>query len=177
MLPALDIDASEPFEDWPEEVTCDAGNYALLFSRSAGNPKVEPSPTVSAPVLMSFTFAPLPSPRVRSNVVHIAPWAVARGIFSAASVALRPGGALVFHGPFKESAGGTDKYFVEDSNLRFCDPALWDEQMRGFDGEGWGIRTIGEMTAEATKHGLALRGQCWPVGPSQNFLLLFIKDS
>ena len=66
VLPAVEIDASEPFERWPEEVTQQAGTYALLFSRSAGNPKVEPSPTVSAPVLMSFTFAPLPSPRVRS---------------------------------------------------------------------------------------------------------------
>jgi hypothetical protein len=36
-----------------------------------------------------------------SNVVHIAPWAVAEGIFAGAAVALRTGGSLIFHGPFK----------------------------------------------------------------------------
>lgn len=54
-----------------------------------------------------------------SNVVHIAPWFVAEGIFAGAAAALRPGGSLVFHGPFQI-----------DGKCVNADTQLWDAQAR-----------------------------------------------
>ena len=102
-----------------------------------------------------------------SNVVHIAPWAVAEGIFAGAAAALRPGGSLVFHGPFRR-----------DGKCVNGDTRVFDTQMRGWrDGvKDWGVRDVSEMAAEATKHGLRHVGTEHPVGPAKNFLLHFVKE-
>jgi len=109
-----------------------------------------------------------------SNVVHIAPWTVAEGIFAGAAVALRPGGSLVFHGPFQ-----IDGKCVNDATQ------LWDAQMRGIDDgtgfvrpdadEGYGVREVSEMVAEGAKHGLRHVATEHPVGPAKNYLLQFVK--
>ena len=88
-----------------------------------------------------------------SNVVHIAPWAVAEGIFAGAGAALRSGGSLVFHGPFKR--GG---------KCANADAQLWDCQMRGIDDgsgfvrphadEGWGNRPGPTTTLDIGHHRL-----------------------
>ena len=111
-----------------------------------------------------------------SNVVHIAPWSVAEGIFAGAATALRAGGSLVFHGPFK----------IEGKCVN-ADTQLWDAQMRGIDDgtgfirpnadEGWGVREVSEMVAEGAKHGLQHVATEHPVGPAKNYLLQFRKDS
>jgi hypothetical protein len=111
-----------------------------------------------------------------SNVVHISPWGVAEGIFAGAAAALRPGGSLVFHGPYK-----IDGKCVNDATQ------LWDAQMRGIDdgtgfvrpgaSEGWGVREVSAMAAEGAKHGLLHVATEHPVGPAQNYLLQFVKGS
>lgn len=131
VLPAVEIDASTPFDTWPTAVAL-SGSYALLFA---------------------------------SNVVHIAPWEVAEGIFAGAAAALRPGGSLFFHGPYR-------------LNGRFVGVGheeLWDSQMRSC-AKGWGIRDVSEMTAEGAKHGLRLAATEHPVGPAKNFVLQFVKE-
>ena len=101
-----------------------------------------------------------------SNVVHIAPWAVAEGIFAGAGRALRAGGSLVFHGPYKRD-GKCEGMGHEQ---------LWDEQMRSF-GKDWGIRDVDDMAAEAAKHGMRLATTEHPIGPAKNFLLQFVKEA
>jgi len=101
-----------------------------------------------------------------SNVVHIAPWAVAEGIFKGASAALEDGGSLVFHGPFK----------LEGKCVGAGHEQLWDEQMRGFDGEDWGIRDVSDMVKEAATIGLRLEATELGVGPAKNCLLRFVKE-
>eukprot|EP01051_Picozoa_sp_SAG22_P003274 SAG22_NODE_157_length_16986_cov_17.230177_10_plen_254_part_00 len=110
-----------------------------------------------------------------SNVVHIAPWPVAEGIFAGAAAALRCGGSLVFHGPYKV-----------DGKCVNADTQLWDCQMRGVDDgkgfvrpdadEGWGIREVGDMAAEGLKHALRHVATEHPVGPAKNYLLQFVKE-
>ena len=139
VLPAVDLDGAAPFSSWPPAVTTGEGGASL-----AGG--------------YELVFA--------SNVVHIAPWAVAEGIFAGASSALRRGGSLVFHGPFKRDG----KY------EGLGHEQLWDEQMRGFNGEGWGIRDVGEMAAEGARHGLRHAASEHPVGPAKNFMLHFVKE-
>ncbi len=99
-----------------------------------------------------------------SNVVHIAPWAVAEGIFAGSATALRLGGSLFFHGPFK----------LDGQYYGIGHEQLWDEQMRSFD-RGWGIRDINEMAAEAAKHKLEHVATKASIGPAKNFILQFVK--
>jgi SAM-dependent methyltransferase len=100
-----------------------------------------------------------------SNVVHISPWSVAEGICAGAGRALRTGGSLVFHGPFK----------LDGQCVGLGHEQLWDEQMRAC-GRGWGIRDISEVEAEALKSGLKLVATCRDIGPGKNWILRFVKQ-
>lgn len=75
------------------------------------------------------------------NVIHIAPWEVAHGIVQGASRALRPGGSLIFYGPFKEGGRHTG-----EGNRRF------DEALRAQD-PSWGVRDIDDLSALARDAG------------------------
>lgn len=75
------------------------------------------------------------------NVIHIAPWEVAKGIVRGAAYALRPGGALIFYGPFKEGGRHTG-----EGNRRF------DEALRAQD-PSWGVRDIDDVSALAREAG------------------------
>ena len=88
VLPALEVDVSQPFDTWPEELSvategdhsAGPGSFALMYS---------------------------------SNVLHITPWAVTVGLFAGAGAALRPGGSLMIHGPFKADG----KYSTPETEL------------------------------------------------------------
>lgn len=75
------------------------------------------------------------------NVIHIAPWEVARGIVQGASRALDPGGNLVFYGPFKEGGRHTG-----EGNMRF------DQALRAQD-PAWGVRDLDDLSALADEAG------------------------
>jgi len=75
------------------------------------------------------------------NVIHIAPWEVARGIVQGASRALGPGGSLIFYGPFKEGGRHTG-----EGNMRF------DEALRAQD-PAWGVRDLDDLSALAREAG------------------------
>ena len=101
-----------------------------------------------------------------SNVVHISPWAVAEGIFAGAAAALRRGGSLVFHGPFKQNGKCVN-----------TDTTVFDTQMRAWKGgKGWGVREVSVMAAEAAKQGFRHAATEHPVGPAKNYLLQFVKE-
>lgn len=71
------------------------------------------------------------------NVIHIAPWAVARGIVEGAGIAVVPGGSLIFYGPFKE-----DGRHIGEGNRRF------DEALRA-QNPSWGVRDLADLSALA----------------------------
>ena len=97
-----------------------------------------------------------------SNVTHISPWEVTRGIIAGAASLLHANGRLVVYGPFKR--GGA---FTTESNRSF------DEALRGRN-PAWGYRDVeSEVVPAAEARGLQLI-ECLEM-PANNFLLAFGK--
>lgn len=94
-----------------------------------------------------------------ANVVHIAPWSVAEGLFRGARSQLAEGGFLALYGPFRWSgahvSGGNEAF---DAALRARDP-------------GWGVRDVDDLDPLAHESGL-VRTQTIAM-PSNNHLLFF----
>ena len=79
-----------------------------------------------------------------ANVVHIAPWRVAEGLFAGAGRLLRADGWLFLYGPFKRDGAHTAvSNAVFDSSLRDNNPE-------------WGVRDIAELEKLALAAGLHL---------------------
>jgi Protein of unknown function (DUF938) len=79
-----------------------------------------------------------------ANVIHIAPWRVAEGLFAGAARYLRADGRLYLYGPFKRGGKHT-----AISN------AVFDTSLRDRDPE-WGVRDIEALEQLAAGVGLAL---------------------
>ena len=67
-----------------------------------------------------------------ANVIHIAPWRVAEGLFAGAARYLRADGRLFLYGPFKR-----------DGKHTALSNAVFDTSLREHDAE-WGVRDIGD---------------------------------
>jgi cyclopropane fatty-acyl-phospholipid synthase-like methyltransferase len=94
-----------------------------------------------------------------ANMIHIAPWEAALGLFRGAGRALRSGGVLVIYGPFRMGGAHT-----APSNQAF------DEELRARDPR-WGVRDLEMLQAVAAEHGLALEERV-PM-PANNQTLIF----
>ena len=97
-----------------------------------------------------------------ANVIHIAPWAVAEGIVAGAARVLRPGGRLIFYGPFRENGRHTG-----EGNRSF-DAALRAEN------PGWGIRDTADVTSLASAVGFAAPPELTHM-PANNRILAFTR--
>lgn len=86
-----------------------------------------------------------PSPRVTAmvsiNMIHIAPWPAALGLFAGAGRILHPGDILFLYGPFKQQGKHT-----APSNAQF------DDWLRAQDPD-WGVRDLAEVVDVATAQG------------------------
>ncbi|XP_014670465.1 PREDICTED: UPF0585 protein C16orf13 homolog A-like [Priapulus caudatus] len=96
-----------------------------------------------------------------SNVVHVAPWAVARGLFAGATWALRGSGLLAMYGPFT-----VDGVAQPESNARF------DAALRLQD-PAWGLRDVRELQTLGEENGLELVSS--HEMPANNKMLFFKK--
>merc|ERR1719334_1681660 len=96
-----------------------------------------------------------------TNLIHIAPWNVAEGLFAGAGFLLKPNGAMVTYGPY-----AVDGVLTPESNVRF------DETLRSRDST-WGIRDIRDVKELAFRNGLALEEVIDM--PANNKCLLFRK--
>ena len=94
-----------------------------------------------------------------ANVIHIAPWRVAEGLFTGAARYLREDGRLFLYGPFKR--GGRH---IALSN------AVFDTSLRDRDAE-WGVRDIDDLEKLAAGVGLGLIEIAEM--PANNFILVF----
>ena len=79
-----------------------------------------------------------------ANVIHIAPWRVAEGLFAGAGRYLRTEGRLFLYGPFKRGGKHT-----APSNAAF------DQSLRDRNAE-WGVRDIEDLEKLAANAGLRL---------------------
>jgi SAM-dependent methyltransferase len=96
-----------------------------------------------------------------ANVIHIAPWGVAQGLFAGASQYLRPDGRLFVYGPFKRGGRHT-----ATSN------ALFDTSLRAANPE-WGVRDLEDLERLAEAAGLALVDVAEM--PANNLILVFAR--
>jgi len=96
-----------------------------------------------------------------ANVIHIAPWSVAQGLFAGAAQALQPDGLLVLYGPFKR-----------DGRHTAVSNAVFDTSLREGNPE-WGVRDIADLEALAARNGLALRESIDM--PANNLILVFAR--
>jgi len=79
-----------------------------------------------------------------ANVIHIAPWSVAEGLFAGAGRYLRADGKLFLYGPFKR-----------DGKHTALSNAVFDTSLRNQDAE-WGVRDITDLEKLADSVGLNL---------------------
>ncbi|HKS20570.1 MAG TPA: DUF938 domain-containing protein [Bradyrhizobium sp.] len=98
-----------------------------------------------------------------ANVVHIAPWHVAEGLFAGAARYLSEDGRLFLYGPFKR-----------DGKHTALSNAVFDTSLREQDPE-WGVRDIGDLEKLAAGVGLVLRA-VEPM-PANNMILVFERSS
>ena len=94
-----------------------------------------------------------------ANVIHIAPWRVAEGLFAGAGRYLRADGRLFLYGPFKRGGKHT-----AISN------AVFDTSLRERDAE-WGVRDIEALERLAGQAGLELIEVAEM--PANNLVLVF----
>jgi Protein of unknown function (DUF938) len=96
-----------------------------------------------------------------ANVIHIAPWRVAEGLFAGAGRYLRDDGLLFLYGPFKRDGKHTAvSNAVFDSSLRERDPE-------------WGVRDVAELAQLAAGSGLGLIEII--AMPANNLILAFAR--
>ena len=97
-----------------------------------------------------------------ANVIHIAPWRVAEGLFAGAGRFLREDGRLFLYGPFKRGGKHTAvSNAVFDTSLRERDPE-------------WGVREVEALEQLAAGNGLAL---CRIAEmPANNLILAFERS-
>ena len=94
-----------------------------------------------------------------ANVIHIAPWRVAEGLFAGAARYLDASGRLFLYGPFKRDGKHTAlSNAVFDTSLRHRDPE-------------WGVREIEELQKLAASVGLKLVETAEM--PANNLVLVF----
>jgi SAM-dependent methyltransferase len=97
-----------------------------------------------------------------ANVIHIAPWRVAEGLFAGAARYLRADGRLFLYGPFKRGGKHTAM-----SN------AVFDTSLRQQDAE-WGVRDIADV--EKLANGVGLRLVETHAMPANNMMLAFQRS-
>lgn len=97
------------------------------------------------------------------NVIHIAPWSVAQGLFRGAADRLAPEGFLALYGPFRWRGR-----HVSQSNAAF------DAGLRARDPD-WGVRDVDDLDRLAASCALT-RGEAIEM-PNNNHMLIFARDA
>jgi len=97
------------------------------------------------------------------NMIHIAPWAAAEGLFAGAARHLRPGGGLYLYGPFRRGGRHTaPSNEAFDAGLRAQNPA-------------WGVRDLEDVAELAACHGFA--APLVEAMPANNLSLWFARQA
>ncbi|WBQ14044.1 class I SAM-dependent methyltransferase [Hyphomonadaceae bacterium BL14] len=81
-----------------------------------------------------------------ANMIHIAPWTAAEGLFAGAGGILKPGAQLHLYGPFLEGEATAPSNLEFDASLRARHP-------------GWGVRALAAVDALAARCGFERAGR------------------
>jgi hypothetical protein len=96
------------------------------------------------------------------NMIHISPWEACCGLLEGARIKLKPGGILMFYGPFRQR----DVETVQ-SNREF------DEWLKQRD-PSYGLRLLEDVADEASARGLQLEKVL--TMPANNLLVVFTRQ-
>ncbi len=122
-------------------------------------------PNLLAPIALDVSRRPWPVAGADAvfcaNMVHIAPWSAAEGLFAGAGELLPAGGALFTYGPYRFHGS-----FTAPSNAAF------DDSLRQRDAR-WGVRDVADLTPLAASCGLELEETLEL--PANNHILVFRK--
>jgi SAM-dependent methyltransferase len=149
-LPTLTFQPSDP----------DAGRRRSIDAWSAGLANVRAALALDAtdPAWPSGFAAVL-----CFNMIHIAPWPAAEGLFRGARDALEPGGALLLYGPFRR-----DGFHTSPGNAAF------DAELRARN-PAWGLRDLEAVNTLAEGAGFAPAAET--AMPANNLMLAFRRRS
>lgn len=168
------------------EIASGTGEHAVCFARGVDAASWQPSDpdapsrasiaawiahegaaNVLAPIAIDAREGDWPVEReafdavVSINMIHIAPWEAALGLFAGAARALKGGGVLFLYGPFRRDGEHTaPSNAAFDASLKARDPS-------------WGVRDIADVERAAGEQGLALNEIV--AMPTNNFSLIFAR--
>ena len=111
-------------------------------------------PDPKAPDLFTAIFC--------ANVIHIAPWRVAEGLFRGAARHLAPDGRMFLYGPF-----------MKDGQHNAPSNAAFDADLRARNAE-WGVRDIADLRLLADESDLGLTNEVQM--PANNRILIFERS-
>ena len=135
---------------WRAHTKLDNVKPPVRLDASAGDWKL---PALGLPSLFLAMFC--------ANVIHIAPWAVAEGLFAGAGRHLTADGRLFLYGPFRR-----------DGRHNAPSNAAFDESLRR-ENPRWGVRDTAELGALAAANKLRLAEISEM--PSNNAILTFAR--
>lgn len=150
---------------WPTDI--DPAALASVEARrvEAGCPNIAPARRLDVTErpwsIEQAPGEPTVSAVFNANMIHIAPWAAAEGLFAGAGRVLRPGGRLFVYGPFR-----FDGVYTAPSNAAF------DRRLRARDPR-WGVRDLADLRPLAEAAGLS-ETAIVPM-PANNHLLVFTR--
>jgi SAM-dependent methyltransferase len=148
---------------WPSDLN-DAHLKSIAAWRAhAGLPNIQPPRRIDLADPAWDTASGLPRLLAVfcANVIHIAPWQVAEGLFAGAGRALRDDGRLFLYGPFKR-----------DGKHTAVSNAVFDTSLRDNNPE-WGVRDIADLEKLAAANGLRL-AETFAM-PANNMILMFVR--
>jgi SAM-dependent methyltransferase len=123
-------------------------------------------PNVRPPIVLDAADDVWPVERADAlvciNMVHIAPWSAALGLFAGAARLLPPDGVLFLYGPYRFAGA-----FTAPSNEAF------DRSLRDQD-PAWGVRDVDDLEAAAAARGLVLEDVV--AMPANNHCLIFRRS-
>jgi len=146
-----------PHLDWqPSDAHPDALASIAAWRAAAGLPNLREPLTIDAaapdwPVGQADAL-------LNINMVHISPWASARGLITGAARLLKSGAPLILYGPWlKDDIATAPSNFAFDADLKRRDPE-------------WGLRRVEDFAGAAAERGLRLIET--RVMPANNLMLL-----
>lgn len=132
-LPDLAIQPSDPDKD--------ARASIRAWTAEAALPNLRPPLAIDAALPDTWPGDLAPDAMLCVNMIHIAPWQAAIGLFTGAGRLLSPGAPLLLYGPYRRDGRHTaDSNAAFDADLRARNPA-------------WGVRDLEKVAELADSQG------------------------
>ena len=145
----------------PSDADPDALASIQAWSDEAGLPNLRPPVRLDAEDDPSAWPIGSADAVVCINMIHIAPWSAALGLFRGAAALLAQGAPLVTYGPYRMSGRTAPSNEEFDASLRARDPA-------------WGVRDVRDLESAAAAVGLHLVEAV--AMPANNHTLVFRRS-